>query len=260
MTTTAAPDGTVGKALDLLDIVAAQGRPTRLSDISALSGRPKATAHRLLRTLTKQGMLSYDPTDRTYSLGLRLVRLAHTAWRQASLAPMARAAVDALSAEVGQTIHLAQLDQGQVLYVDKRNAVDPVAMHSEAGKISPAYCTGVGKAMLAFLPPDQQDRAVAQQSFYRYTPATLANPEALRAELAQIRMDGLAFDREEHEPGIVCVAAPILASGRMVGGLSVTSAAARRSASDLACLRPALISAAAEIGGAVAAWRFPVDA
>ena len=92
------------------------------------------------------------PTASTYALGVRLVRLAHAAWAQSSLAPLARPYLDRLSAETGETIHLAQLDQGQVLYVDKRNAARPVEMFAQAGKVGPAYCTGVGKAMLAYLP------------------------------------------------------------------------------------------------------------
>ena len=71
--------------------------------------------------------------------------------RKVSLAQVARPYLDALSAEVGETVHLAQLDHGQVLYVDKRNARQPIEMFSQAGKVGPAYCTGVGKAMLAHL-------------------------------------------------------------------------------------------------------------
>jgi hypothetical protein len=94
-------------------------------------------------------MLSYDPERQTYAPGLRLVRLAHAAWQASSLAPIARPYLDELSRATGETVHLAQLDGGQVLYVDKRNAADPVEMYSQAGKVGPAYCTGVGKAMLA---------------------------------------------------------------------------------------------------------------
>jgi hypothetical protein len=111
--------------------------------------RPRSTVW--CRPLT-QGMLSFDPERQTYTPGLRLVRLAHAAWQASSLAPIARPHLDDLSRTTGETVHLAQLDGGQVLYVDKRNAADPVEMYSQAGKVGPAYCTGVGKAMLAHLP------------------------------------------------------------------------------------------------------------
>ncbi len=94
---------------------------------------------------------------------------------------------------MGETIHLAQLDQGQVLYVDKRNAQRPVEMFSQAGKVGPAYCTGVGKAMLAYLSDDELARALDRQSFHRFTEQTLDTPDKLLAELQAIRGPGLCL-------------------------------------------------------------------
>ncbi|MDN3720729.1 helix-turn-helix domain-containing protein [Roseibium salinum] len=117
--------GTVGKALEVLDRVAAVGRPVRFSELLAKSSHPKATLYRLLQTLVSQGMLVYDDQRQTYSLGIRLVRLAHAAWRQSSIAPIARPFVKALAETVGETVHLAQLDSGQVLYVEKAQCRRP---------------------------------------------------------------------------------------------------------------------------------------
>ncbi|WP_439528359.1 IclR family transcriptional regulator [Pannonibacter sp.] len=251
-------DGTVGKALDVLDMVARHGRPVRFTELLGQGGYPKATLYRFLQTLTNQGMLAYDPEAQVYSLGVRLVRLAHAAWTQSSLAPIARPWLDRLSAELGETLHLAQLDQGQVLYVDKRNAARPVDMFSQAGKVGPAYCTGVGKAMLAFLPEDRLEQALARQSFHAFTPATLASRAALVSELKMIRKRGYAFDLEEHEPGIICVAAPILsASGRAIGAMSITSTTQRNSLEDLEAVAPRLCEVAAAIAADAQAWRFP---
>lgn len=253
-----AADGTVGKALQVLDMVAGKARPVRFNDVLAESPFPKATLYRLLQTLTSQGMLSYDDERQTYAPGMRLVRLAHAAWSQSSLAPVARPFLDDLSAEIGQTIHLAQLDGGQVLYVDKRNAATPIEMFSQAGKIGPGYCTGVGKAMLAFLKPEAREDAIKRQSFFRHTDNTLTTPEALRAELDTIREDGVAFDREEHELGINCIAAPILSSsGRVIGALSITTSSQHYDLDGLTRLRPQLQDTAAKIAEAAEAWQFP---
>ncbi len=251
-------DGTVGKALDVLDMVAAEGRPVRFTDLLSAGRYPKATLYRLLQTLTHQGMLAYDPDRQVYTMGVRLVRLAHVAWRQSSLAPIARPHLDRLSADLGETIHLAQLDHGQVLYVDKRNAAQPVEMFSQAGKVGPAYCTGVGKAMLAHLPEGELERVIAQQSFHLFTEHTLATPGALCAELAAIRARGHAFDRQEHEPGIICVAVPILSdAGRVLGGLSVTSTTAHSSLEGLGALAPRIAETARTIAEEAESWRFP---
>lgn len=256
----ASGDGTVGKALDVLDQVASFGRPVRFSELQDGSPYPKATLYRFVQTLTNQGMLTYDPDRGTYALGVRLLRLAHAAWQQSSLAPLARVHLDRLAEDVRETVHLAQLDHAQVLYVDKRNPERPVEMFSQAGKIGPAYCTGVGKAMLAWLDADEIDRILPQQSFHRFTPSTLTSETALRGELEEIRSRGFAYDREEHEPGIICVAVPILSgSGRVLGGLSVTTSASRRSLKNLEGLVPRMIASADAIGADADAWHFPDD-
>ena len=251
-------DGTVGKALALLDAVAAYGRPVRFAEILADTALPKATLYRLLQTLVSQRMLAFDEASHTYALGARLIRLAHAAWQQTTLAPLARTHLDRLSETIGETVHLAKLDNGQVLYLDKRNARRPIPMFSDAGKIGPAYCTGVGKAMLAFLDDAALDKALAQQGWYPHTPHTHVSPATLRAELAEIRARGVAFDREEHEPTIICVAVPVRdEGGRPIGAISVTSSTLRHGLDDLAALAPRLGETAAAIAREAAAFTFP---
>jgi DNA-binding IclR family transcriptional regulator len=251
-------DGTVGKALDVLDMVALAGKPVRFSELLTTSTYPKATLYRFLQTLTHQGMLTLDPDRGTYALGVRLVRLAHAAWQQSSLAPVARPYLDELAAQTGETIHLAQMDMGQVLYVDKRNAARPVEMFSSAGKVGPAYCTGVGKAMLAYLPEDQLQAVLSRQSFHSFTPHTYATPAALIAELHAIRPRGYAFDREEHEPGIICVAVPILTrQGRVLGAISLTSTTQRTTLTALESYADQIKQTAGKIAAEAESWRFP---
>jgi len=251
-------DGTVGKALDVLDQVAGYGHPVRFSTLLTDSQYPKATLYRLLQTLSSQQMLAYDADSQTYSLGMRLVRLAHGAWTQSSLAPIARPHLERLSRDLGHTVHLAQLDHAQVLYVDKRNAERPVEMFSEAGKVGPAYCTGVGKAMLAFLTDAERMSALGQQSYHRFTPHTVTGPEALAVELKAIRQRGYAFDNEEHEPGIICVAHPVLTrAGRVLGALSITGSTRNTTLEALETLVPQLSATARAIAADVQDWRFP---
>jgi DNA-binding IclR family transcriptional regulator len=252
--------GTVGKALNVLDQIAAFGRPVKFSALLESSDYPKATLYRLLQTLLQQGMIAHDTGSGAYTLGVRLMRLAHQAWQTSSLAPVARPYLDALSLEIGETVHLAQLDHGQVLYVDKRNAAVPVEMYSQAGKVGPVYCTGVGKAMLAWSPLDAQTRIIEQQSYHRFTENTLTSRRALRAELDIICSRGYAFDNEEHEHGIICVALPILSqTGQVLGGLSVTSTTGRHSLDSLAACVPHMKNTVSRISEDAESWRFPED-
>lgn len=251
-------DGTVGKALEVLDMVANFERPVRFSEILEASPYPKATLYRLVQTLTSQRMLSFDQEAQTYALGVRLLGLAHAAWAQSSLAPLARPYIDALSRSLRETVHLAQLDHAQVLYVDKRNAREPIQMYSMAGKVGPAYCTGVGKAMMAFLPSNELDILLSQQSYHRFTSKTLCDEKSLLQDLKAIKERGYAFDDEEHEPGIICVALPILSGGgRVLGGVSVTSSTNRSSLEALEKLVPRIRETTLKIQEVMRNWHFP---
>lgn len=256
--TRASGDGTVGKALQVLEEVASFGRPVRFSEVLAASEFPKPTLYRLIQTLSSQGMLDHDPESNLYSPGTRLVRLAHAAWRQSSLAQVARPHLEALSELTGETIHLAKLDSAQVLYLDKCNAAQPVEMYSDAGKVGPAYCTGVGKAMLAYLPQDEAQSLIRQQSFHKFTDQTLTTAEALQEELVEIKSHGYGFDREEHEPTIICVSVPILSqNGRVLGAVSVTSTTQRTNLAGLESHVPHIKKSASAIASDAQRWSFP---
>ncbi|MBV6658706.1 MAG: IclR family transcriptional regulator [Devosiaceae bacterium] len=253
-TVTLAPgDGPVTKALVLLDAFAEAEQPLRFADLRDRLPFPKATLHRMLKSLVDERMLALHAPTGTYQLGPRLIRLAHATWAHGSLVDAARSVLDALHTDLGKTIHLAQLDSGQVLYLDKRVGNRGLAMFSRPGKVGPGYCTGIGKAMLAHLPPDALEEALAQQTFRPHTPHTLTSSAALRAELLAIRDRGHAFDREEHEPGIICIAVPILGEGgALYGGLSATGPGTVEQIDTLTALAPRLKTAARVIAAEAA--------
>lgn len=251
-------DGTVAKALSVLDQVTAMGRPVRMRELLETSEFPKPTLYRFLQTLTNQRMLSYDKESQTYAPGIRLVSLAHSAWSQASLAPIAAPHINALGQSVREAIHLAQIDNGQVVFVDKRQASNRFATLARTGQVAPAYCTGVGKAILAHLSEEAQAQALQQQAFLKYTEATHTNIDTLLIELGQIHAEGIAFDREEHEVGIISIAAPILTdAGRVVGAVSIATSTSRHSLEGLNAFRTALLECAALIGAEAQSWQSP---
>tara|TARA_R110002167_G_scaffold366427_1_gene596637 strand:+ start:14839 stop:15615 length:777 start_codon:yes stop_codon:yes gene_type:complete len=251
-------DGTVGKAIRVLDLVASFGRPVRFSEVLLHSDFPKPTLYRFIQSLTNQNMLSYDSERQTYAPGLRLLRLAHAAWEQSSLAPIARPFLDNLAKSVGEAVHLAQIDNGQVLFIDKRSASAGFDTLAQAGQIAPAYCTGVGKVILAFMDDDLRARALQQQAFMKYTAATHDGADALSVELTSIRHDGVAYDREEHESGIISIAAPILIRNDVViGAVSVATTTARHDLAGLESFRPQLLKTADQIGAEARNWQSP---
>lgn len=139
MNIAAKSDGTVGKALEVLNEVSAFGRPVRFTGLLCDSPHPQGDAVSVATDLDQSGDACFDKERQTCSLGLRLVGLAHSAWKQSSLAPVACPFIDALANSVGETVRLAQMTNGQVRYVDKRNANDPAEMLSQAGKVEPGY-------------------------------------------------------------------------------------------------------------------------
>lgn len=250
-------DGTIGKAFVILDIVESFHSPVKFNDILANSPFPKPSTYRLLRSLVSQDMLSID-ADGYYALGSRLIRLAHSAWKNASIAPIAAQFIDELSVHTGETIHLAKLDNGQVLYLDKRNSSKPIRMFSDAGKVGPVYCTGVGKAMLAFSDEITQKTIIAQQSYYKHTENSHTSEDSLLEELKKIKHEGVAYDRQEHEPNIICIAVPILAPNEQVlGGMSITSSTNISSLEKLADYETELKKTAQLIGEQAAIWLLP---
>ncbi len=252
-------DGTVGKALEILDIVVAFGRAARFSEILEASPFPKATVHRFLQTLTNQGMLSFDKDRHTYASGMRLVRIAHHAWNQSSLAPLAAPFLESLANDVGEIVHLAQMENSRVVFIDKKTSNDGFRTMAQPGRRSPAHCTGVGKVMIAFMEPDRRRAAFENQTYEIFTPNTHEAPETLALELDEIRREGIAFDREEHEQGIISIAAPIFGGhDRVIGAISIVTSTFKMSLQEIEKYRPALLRTATQIGSEASVWPYPL--
>lgn len=225
--------GTLGKAISVLDIVASAEEPMRFTDILALSNQPRGTLHRQLSNLVEEGLLSLN-RDHSYTLGLRLLKFAAKAWAGNQFRTIAEPHLKTLHEQTGETVHLGVLRGTEVIYLDKVESRQAVRMYSQIGNASPVYCTGVGKAAMAVLDDEALDCVIADISFRRFTEHTLVTAQSLRAEIEDIRRSGNAYDREEHELGIRCVAAPIHSKDRsFVAGVSVTGPAYRVSAKSL---------------------------
>ena len=226
--------GTLGKLMVLLDLVTHAERPLRFTDILAQAGQPRGTLHRQLGHLVEEGLLELD-ADGRYSPGLRLLDLAARSWAKNEFRLIAEPHLRALQAMSGETVHLGVLRGTSIIYLDKVEGQQSVRMYSQIGNASPVYCTGVGKAALSVLPDATVAALAAAIPFQRFTEHTLASAESLLAELADIRREGCTFDREEHEQGIRCVAAPIwTADHSLVGGVSITGPAYRLTMERLA--------------------------
>ncbi|MFT4158662.1 IclR family transcriptional regulator [Shinella sp.] len=239
--------GTLGKAVAVLETVALSERPMRFTDVLAVSGQPRGTLHRQLSHLVQEGLLELRP-DHAYVPGLRLLKLASASWARNEFRAVAAPFLEALHGETGETVHLGVLRGREIIYLDKVESRQAVRMNSQIGNASPAYCTGVGKAALSVLDVAALDAILEGLEFRSFTPQTITDRAALLAELSGIRESGIAFDREEHEPGIRCVAAPVIDGGRgLVAGVSVTGPAYRVGQAQLEAWAPSVRRAARAI-------------
>ena len=250
--------GTLGKVVSLLELIAFAEKPMRFTDVVEASGQPRGTVHRQLAHLVAEGLVDHA-ADQTYAVGLRLLQLAAKAWSSNDLRSVAAPHLSALQEATQESVHLAVLNGGQVTYLDKMEGRHTLRMHSQVGKTSPAYCTGVGKAALSLLPVDELAELAAGMELHRFTEATLITPEALMADVAAIRDNGYGFDLQEHEIGIHCVAAPVRAPGRnFLAAISVTGPAYRVDAEQLRNWAPLVRETADKISAELACRLSPV--
>lgn len=208
----------LARAFELLEHLADAGGAMALSELADASGLPAPTIYRLMRTLVNQGYVRQEPSRR-YALGPRLIRLGDTASRM--LGTWARPWLAKLVDEIGETANLALLDGDRIVYVAQVPSRHSMRMFTEVGRRFPPHCTGVGKALLAQLPPETVAGIVARTGMSAHTPRTITDPDALQAQLVRIRAQGYAVDDGEQELGVRCVAVPVPDSATPTG-LSVS--------------------------------------
>ena len=215
--------------------------------ISALAtrlGLAKSTVHRLASTLVEYDILEQNRETGKYRLGLALFELGALVRRNMDTAAQAQGEIHALAEASGETVQLAILDHLSVLYIRVRESRQAVRMSQGLGSRAPAHCTSVGKALLAYQPAEIVSQVI-ENGLKRYTPNTIVDGDALRAELATIRARGYAIDDEEIEEGLRCVAAPIRDhTGQVISAISVAAPVQRMSKKQVQSSIPSVVAAA----------------
>jgi DNA-binding IclR family transcriptional regulator len=223
----------VGKAVALLT---AFDRPGAIgvSELARRAALPKSTAYRLLGILEEWDLV--ERVGRRYRLGAKLFELGNRVayCLPRSLRDVAHPFLTDLYELTHETVHLAVLDGGDVLYLEKLYGHNPVRSPSYVGGRVPAYCTGLGKAMLAYS-DENALRSMLSRRLPLRTPHTVVLPRLLLDQLRDARTTGLAYDREEVSIGLACVAAPILGrNGTPIAAVSVSGPTSRFRPEDYA--------------------------
>ncbi|MGH3733899.1 MAG: IclR family transcriptional regulator [Acidimicrobiales bacterium] len=204
-----------------------------VNDLARRMNSPRSSVHRALSALRRADLIEQD-RDSHYRLGYGLLKLAFSYYEELDEVGRMRPILTALAAEFGETIHYAILDRSEVVYLAKvQSSLSRYQMTSAIGGRNPAYCTGVGKALLScqLTTRDDVERFVAEHNppMIQFTCNTITTADVLHEELSRIRMMGYAVDREEHEQGVNCLAIPLFLTSRLVpdGAISITAVAQR---------------------------------
>lgn len=216
------------RALAVVEYVAGKGSASFTEIVDGLR-LPRSSAHGLLNTLCSVGWLDHNPANRQYSLGLRAWQVGQLYTGHQTLANVAKPVMDSLSASLGETVQLALLDGVENVYIAISQASSGMRLGSSVGMRLLAHATGIGKALLSMLEPEDAQKRLNSVALPRLTSKTVTDVKALADLVAHAKANGYALDDEEYLDGCRCVAVPLTSEsgGGMNSALSITMPTAR---------------------------------
>jgi len=238
----------VDKACHLMEVVSNYPEGIAITELASQVGMYKSTVHRLLATLMRRGYIEQDARTGHYKLGYQLLDLGMKLLSSIDLRREALPFLQELSRDAHEIVHLALLERGEIVYVEKVESDNTIRMHSRVGKRVPVHATGLGKAILAYLPVAEATEIVDRYGLSELTPYTITKRDRFLEVLADTRKLGYAMDIEENEEGICCVAAPVFdVNRRAVAAISVSGPNIRMTPDRLLELAPRVVKIAMKI-------------
>jgi IclR family pca regulon transcriptional regulator len=224
-----------------------------VSELARELGLGRSTTHRYVATLARLGYLQQDEATRRYRLGLRVLDLGFSALNSMELRDVAAPHLQELSDETGRTVNMAILDGAHIVYIERCRSASAgqreIDLSLHVGSRLPAYCTSMGKVLLAHLADDAREGVLERTDFARRGPNTIMTQETLEKELVHIRCSGFALNDEELAYGLRSIAMPIRSSnGGVVAAINLAAHRSMISLDDLvARLSPGLRQTAGAI-------------
>lgn len=243
--------GVISKVFRILEVIEASPSGLALKSICEITRLNKSTAHRFLKHLEREGYLIRSDTGK-YLIGPRLSQMGSRADHRVTLQAVARPILLELWKSTRETVNLATLDQGSVLYLEVIESPHEFRLSSRVGSRRSLHATALGKALAAYLHEKHRDQILSGLTFQPLTPNTIMNLVQLRQELEKVRRHGFAVDEEETTLGARCVSAPVLgADGEAVAAISVSGPVTRIGREQVAALSAAVVEAARAISAAL---------
>jgi len=212
----------IERAVSILNAFSAEEPELGVTELADRLGLHKSTVHRFMVNLDAAGLVERNQRTGRYRLGLRIFELGGLVMQQMNLWDEALPFLESLVRDTGETGHLAVLDGGEAIYIERVEARRALRVPSAIGRGYPAHATNLGKVLLADLPSERVDAIVAERGLAAYTPHTITDPDHLAAELERIRELGYAIDNEEYDEGLRCIGAPVRDhSGHVVAAVGI---------------------------------------
>lgn len=235
------------RGLSILRALAKEGRAT-LSELAMRVGMPPSSAHRLLGTLQKHGVIEFREATQEWMVGVEAFRIGSAFAHRTNLVDAGREVMRRLVEETGETANLAIADDGDVVFLSQVETQNPVRAFFRPGTRSHMHASGIGKALLAQFSRSEIELILQAKGLPEFTPKTLTSTDALFADLEMTRRRGWSLDDEERYAGMRCVAAPVYnANAIAIAGISVSGPAVRFPQDLVAEIGPKVRRAAAEV-------------
>jgi|ADurb_Cas_03_Slu_FD_contig_81_496682_length_1696_multi_1_in_0_out_0_1 DNA-binding IclR family transcriptional regulator len=217
------------KAISLLGTFSIDRLEMGLSELSALSGMPKATVLRMMKSLVEGGLVHQDPKTRLYRLGYRCIELGELAKQSSDLQRTAMEYMRQLLATTGETVHLAVLTGNlEAIYIEKVECDQPLRHWTHLGQSIPLHAGAAGKVLGAYLPPAMQEQLCKEGRLERFTDDTIVDCDKLMKHFREVRERGWVESCNELYTGVRTIAAPVFGvTGEAIASISVGGPASR---------------------------------
>lgn len=240
------------RTFQILDILAADGSGQGVTELAEKLSLHKSTTHRLIMVLESSRYVERDGDTGKYRLGSRVIELGLSALSRLDVYQIARPHLRDLVAETGETAHIGILRGGEIVSLVNWESTQALRTPSAIGTRHPAHCSSLGKAVLAFSPPEELERFLQGRTLEGYTRHTITSPEFFRKEAETIRRTGYAVDDEEREDGLRCIGAPVFSSsGDVMAAVSIAGPAFRVTRDRTLPLAAAVMKTAGAISSAL---------
>lgn len=193
-----------------------------INEIVEMTNLNKSTIYDLINTLEMSHLVRQNSENKKYRLGVKMLEFGRLYERQNPVSQVAQKYGETMAEKHHATVHLATYQDDQVIYLNKYESPQVMVSYSRVGKRAPMTCTGLGKAILAFLPEEYKEQHINHKELPRLTENSIVSMVELNKELEVIKKQGYAVDDEEIELGIRCVAAPLFSNGEVVGAMSIS--------------------------------------